>query len=176
LHKSFRPLIAGVQDDRDLDLRRTAMFSCDVMESQGSPATDWVGLNNLRRTQELQEDHLRRQGSFLCPCARNTWRQKLQQARKSVGPQKRPSPSKKRSITRIPQAVPAHKDANIGGFDLVVQFSCERNSDMTSDVDNRVLGRRGARTLSDHELSTVTGGTIKVTHLPNGEVDILADT
>jgi hypothetical protein len=48
---------------------------------------------------------------------------------------------------------------------------------MTNDVDNRVLGRKGARTLSDQELQMVTGtgGTLKITHLPNGLADVLAD-
>jgi hypothetical protein len=50
--------------------------------------------------------------------------------------------------------------------------------DMTHDVDNRVLGRKGARTLSSEEVLMVVGasGTLKTTHLPNGEVDVLADT
>lgn len=48
---------------------------------------------------------------------------------------------------------------------------------MTNDMDNRVLGRKGARMLSEQELLMVTGsgGTIKVTHLPNGLADVLAD-
>ena len=48
---------------------------------------------------------------------------------------------------------------------------------MANDVDNRVLGRKGARTLSDQELLMVTGasGTILITHLPNGLADVLAD-
>ena len=33
-----------------------------------------------------------------------------------------------------------------------------------------------ARELSDQELPMVSGGTIKISHLPNGEVDVLADT
>jgi hypothetical protein len=51
-------------------------------------------------------------------------------------------------------------------------------SDMANDTDNRVLGRQGARMLSSEEVLTVTGGsgTLKTTHLPNGEVDVLADT
>jgi hypothetical protein len=47
--------------------------------------------------------------------------------------------------------------------------------DMTNDVDNRVLGRTGARVLSPEELHMVSAGTLKVSHLPNGEVDVLAD-
>ncbi len=49
---------------------------------------------------------------------------------------------------------------------------------MTNDVDNRVLGRKGARTLSDQEMLMVGGGsgTLKLSHLPNGEVDVLADS
>lgn len=48
---------------------------------------------------------------------------------------------------------------------------------MTHDVDNRVLGRKGARILSDQEMLMVGGGsgTLKISHLPNGEVDTLAD-
>jgi hypothetical protein len=48
---------------------------------------------------------------------------------------------------------------------------------MTNNVDNRVLGRKGARTLSDQELLMVSGGsgTILITHLPNGKADVLAD-
>jgi hypothetical protein len=48
---------------------------------------------------------------------------------------------------------------------------------MTNEIDNRVLGRKGARTLSDQELLMVTGskGTILITHLPNGLADVLAD-
>lgn len=48
---------------------------------------------------------------------------------------------------------------------------------MTNDVDNRVLGRKGARMLSNQELLMVTGGngTILITHLPNGLADVLAD-
>jgi hypothetical protein len=48
---------------------------------------------------------------------------------------------------------------------------------MTNDVDNRVLGRKGARTLSNQELLMVAGGrgTILITHLPNGLADVLAD-
>jgi hypothetical protein len=51
-------------------------------------------------------------------------------------------------------------------------------SDMTNDVDNRVLGRQGARMLSNREMLMVAGGsgTLKISHLPNGEVDVLADT
>ena len=49
---------------------------------------------------------------------------------------------------------------------------------MTNEIDNRVLSRKGARTLSDQELQMVngTGGTLKITHLPNGLADVLADT
>ena len=49
---------------------------------------------------------------------------------------------------------------------------------MTNDVDNRVLGRQGARMLSNREMLMVAGGsgTLKISHLPNGEVDVLADT
>lgn len=49
---------------------------------------------------------------------------------------------------------------------------------MTNDIDNRVLGRKGARTLSNEELLQVPGGsgTLKFSHLPNGEVDVLADS
>jgi hypothetical protein len=48
---------------------------------------------------------------------------------------------------------------------------------MANNVDNRVLGRKGARTLSDQELHMITGasGTLKITHLPNGLADVLAD-
>jgi hypothetical protein len=114
-------------------------------------------------------------GPSCAPARAKLSRQKLQQARKS-GAAKKAVTEQKRSIKRIPQAGPAHKDVNIGDINLVVHFSCERSSDMASDVNNRVLGRRGARTLSNQELNTVTGGTIKVTPLPSGEVDILADT
>lgn len=49
---------------------------------------------------------------------------------------------------------------------------------MTNEMDHRVLGRKGARMLSDQEVLMVTGakGTILVTHLPNGLADVLADT
>jgi hypothetical protein len=47
---------------------------------------------------------------------------------------------------------------------------------MKNQTDNRVLGRIHARALSDHELTMIAGGTLKTTHLPNGEVDVLADT
>ena len=49
---------------------------------------------------------------------------------------------------------------------------------MTNDVDNRVLGRKGARMLSNEELLQVPGGsgTLKITHLPNGLADVLADS
>lgn len=49
---------------------------------------------------------------------------------------------------------------------------------MTNDVDNRVLGRKGARTLSNQELLMVAGGsgTLLITHLPNGLADVLADS
>ena len=48
---------------------------------------------------------------------------------------------------------------------------------MTNDVDNRVLGRKGARLLSNEEVLLVAGGngTLKISHLPNGEVDVIAD-
>ncbi len=48
---------------------------------------------------------------------------------------------------------------------------------MTHDEENRVLGRQGARILSDEEMLMVGGGsgTLKISHLPNGEVDTLAD-
>ena len=53
----------------------------------------------------------------------------------------------------------------------------ERTNDMTNDIDNRVLGRKGARTLSNEEMLMVGGGsgTLKITHLPNGLADVLAD-
>jgi len=56
--------------------------------------------------------------------------------------------------------------------------SRERTNDMTNEVDNRVLARKGARMLSNEELLMVGGGsgTIKLTHLPNGEGDVLADS
>lgn len=50
---------------------------------------------------------------------------------------------------------------------------------MTNNVDNRVLGRKGARMLSNEEMQVVAAGTLKISHLPppNGkEVDVLADT
>jgi hypothetical protein len=49
---------------------------------------------------------------------------------------------------------------------------------MTNNVDNRVLGRKGARTISEQELLQVAGGsgTLKITHLPNGLADVLADS
>jgi hypothetical protein len=49
---------------------------------------------------------------------------------------------------------------------------------MTNEVNNRVLARKGARMLSNEELLMVGGGsgTIKLTHLPNGEGDVLADS
>lgn len=48
---------------------------------------------------------------------------------------------------------------------------------MTNNIDNRVLGRKGARMLSNEEVLMVGGGsgTLKISHLPNGEVDTLAD-
>ncbi|HET8889241.1 MAG TPA: hypothetical protein VFQ41_10085 [Candidatus Angelobacter sp.] len=48
---------------------------------------------------------------------------------------------------------------------------------MTNNADNRVLGRKGARTLSNEELLMVGAGsgTLKITHLPNGLADTLAD-
>ena len=56
-------------------------------------------------------------------------------------------------------------------------MAAERTNDMTNDVDNRVLGRKGARTLSNEEMLQVAGGsgTLKITHLPNGLADTLAD-
>ena len=58
------------------------------------------------------------------------------------------------------------------------RMAAERTHDMTNDTDNRVLGRKGARTLSDQEMLQVTGGsgTLKITHLPNGLADVLADS
>jgi hypothetical protein len=47
---------------------------------------------------------------------------------------------------------------------------------MANDLDNRVLVRKGARTLSNQELLMVTGGTTLITHLPNGLADVLADS
>jgi hypothetical protein len=49
---------------------------------------------------------------------------------------------------------------------------------MTNEVDNRVLNRKGARILSDEEMLRVGGGsgTLKITHLPNGLADTLADS
>jgi hypothetical protein len=57
-------------------------------------------------------------------------------------------------------------------------MAAERANDMTNDVDNRVLGRKGARTISEQELLQVAGGsgTLKITHLPNGLADVLADS
>jgi hypothetical protein len=57
------------------------------------------------------------------------------------------------------------------------RMAAERTHDMTNDIDNRVLGRKGARTLSNEELLQVPGGsgTLKITHLPNGLADTLAD-
>ncbi|HET9183830.1 MAG TPA: hypothetical protein VFP59_16995 [Candidatus Angelobacter sp.] len=46
---------------------------------------------------------------------------------------------------------------------------------MTSESNNRVLGRAGARTLSDEELSRVSGGTIVITQNPTGHPDVLGD-
>ena len=49
---------------------------------------------------------------------------------------------------------------------------------MTNDIDNRVLGRKGARMLSDEEISMVSAGTLKISHLPppnGGQIDTLAD-
>ena len=46
---------------------------------------------------------------------------------------------------------------------------------MTNEANNRVLSRKGARTLLNQELSRVAAGTLKITHLPNGEVVIIAD-
>lgn len=48
---------------------------------------------------------------------------------------------------------------------------------MTNEKDNRVLNRKGARILSNEEVLKVTGsGTLKISHLPNGIVDTLADS
>ena len=47
---------------------------------------------------------------------------------------------------------------------------------MKNERDSRVLGRIHARELSNQELFVVAGGTVKISHLPNGEVDVLADT
>jgi hypothetical protein len=57
-------------------------------------------------------------------------------------------------------------------------MAAERTHDMTNDIDNRVLGRKGARMLSNEEVLQVPGGsgTLKISHLPNGEVDVLADS
>jgi hypothetical protein len=57
-------------------------------------------------------------------------------------------------------------------------MAAERTNYMTNDVDNRVLSRKGARTLSDQEMLMVAGGsgTLKITHLPNGLADVLADS
>jgi hypothetical protein len=57
------------------------------------------------------------------------------------------------------------------------RMAAERTHDMTNDIDNRVLGRKGARTLTNEELLQVPGGsgTLKITHLPNGVADTLAD-
>jgi hypothetical protein len=54
----------------------------------------------------------------------------------------------------------------------------KRTNDMTNEIDNRVLGRKGARMLSNEEVLNVGGGsgTLKFSHLPNGEVDVLADS
>jgi len=46
---------------------------------------------------------------------------------------------------------------------------------MKNGVDNRVLVRKGARTLSNQEISMVAAGTLKITRLPNGEIVIIAD-
>ncbi len=58
------------------------------------------------------------------------------------------------------------------------RMAAERTNDMTNEVDNRVLNRKGARTLSNEEMLMVGGGTetLKFSHLPNGEVDVLADS
>ncbi len=58
------------------------------------------------------------------------------------------------------------------------RMAAERTNDMTNNVDNRVLGRKGARTISEQELLQVAGGsgTLKITHLPNGLADVLADS
>lgn len=57
-------------------------------------------------------------------------------------------------------------------------MTAERTNEMTNEVDNRVLNRKGARTLSNEEMLMVGGGTetLKFSHLPNGEVDVLADS
>lgn len=47
---------------------------------------------------------------------------------------------------------------------------------MTSNVDNRVLGRKGARALSDQEMAKVSGGTTLLTRAwPGGPSDYLDD-
>jgi len=48
---------------------------------------------------------------------------------------------------------------------------------MTNELDNRVLSRRGARTLSNEELEKVTGasGTFKVTGCFRCTTDVITD-
>jgi hypothetical protein len=53
--------------------------------------------------------------------------------------------------------------------------SLRKDRDMINNVDNRVLGRKGARMLSNEEMQVVAAGTLKISHLPNGEVDVLGD-
>ena len=56
-------------------------------------------------------------------------------------------------------------------------LSSEGTNDMKNEADNRVLNRQGARMLSDEEVLKVCGsGTLKISHLPNGIVDTLADS
>lgn len=47
---------------------------------------------------------------------------------------------------------------------------------MTKQSENRVLGRKGARNLSNEELQRVAGGTIVITQFPTGHPDTLGDT
>jgi hypothetical protein len=65
-----------------------------------------------------------------------------------------------------------HNSADSGNKGIL----CQRRLNMKNERDNRVLGRIHARELSDQELTMVAGGTTKISHLPNGEVDVLADT
>jgi hypothetical protein len=52
----------------------------------------------------------------------------------------------------------------------------QRRLNMKNERDNRILGRVHARELSAHEQGMVTGGTLKITRLPNGEIVIIADS
>lgn len=56
-----------------------------------------------------------------------------------------------------------------------MSVSWRKDRDMTNNIDNRVLGRKGARMLSTEEVQVVAAGTLKISHLPNGEVVIIAD-